>query len=329
MKTVFVTGVNSLLGTNLTHLLLSRGYVVKGLIRQKHKYKGYHNSGLQLIEGDLFDDFTRVLSDVDYVVHIAAITCQNLLEYTDYRKVNGSATIQLFHAAAKCNIKRFVFVSTANTLGHGSMDRPGNENDPVREPFNKSLYAKSKKEAETQLLNNKQMMETIIVNPTFMLGAFDTKPGSGKIILMGWRKKVIFCPPGGKNFVHVEDVADGIINCIENGRNGEKYILANENLSYKDFFTKLNAISNQKPVMIKIPSTFLLGIGIFGDLMRGLRIKTNLSLVNMKILCTNNFYTNKKSVAELGMNYRSVESAIADALTYFKNNKSIGVKSNQ
>jgi dihydroflavonol-4-reductase len=320
MKTVFVTGVNGLLGTNLTHLLLSRGYFVKGLVRDKSRYEGNRNANLQLIEGDLFDDFTKVLSDVDYVVHIAAITCQNVLEYTDYWKVNESATIQLFHAAAKCNIKRFVFVSTANTLGHGSMDRPGNENDPVREPFSKSLYAKSKKEAEAQMLNNKQMMETIIVNPTFMLGGFDSKPSSGKIILMGWRKKVIFYPPGGKNFVHVEDVADGIIRCIENGRNGEKYILANENLSYKDFFTKLNSISSQKPAMIKIPRIILLGIGIIGDLLRGLRIKTSLSLVNMKILCTNNFYTNKKSITELGVNYQPVDLAIIEALNYFKNN---------
>jgi nucleoside-diphosphate-sugar epimerase len=138
---------------------------------------------------------------------------------------------------------------------------------------------------------------------------------------MGWKKKVIFYPPGGKNFVHVEDVANGIIRCIEKGMNGEKYILANENLSYKDFFIKLNQIAKQKSVMIKLPRTILIGIGFLGELLRSLGFKSSLSLVNMKMLCTNNFYSNKKSLTHLGMKYRPVEYAISDALNYFKKNK--------
>ncbi|PKP53588.1 MAG: dihydroflavonol 4-reductase [Bacteroidetes bacterium HGW-Bacteroidetes-1] len=321
MKTVFVTGINGLLGTNLTHLLIKEGYHVKGLIRDKKSFMGNHNSGLQLVEGELFDDLTKLLYDVDYVVHIAAITSQNLLDFTDYWKINCNATIQLFLAAAKCRVKRFVFVSTANTLGYGSIENPGNESDPVRLPFSNSFYAQSKMVAENYLLSHPQKMETIIVNPTFMLGAFDTKPSSGKIILMGWRKKVIFYPPGGKNFVHVEDVADGIIKCIEKGRNGEKYILGNENLSYEEFFKKLNHVASQRPVMVKIPETVLTGIGFFGELLKAFRIKTNLSLVNMKIICTNNYYSNNKSVAEIGIHYRPVDCAIMDALNYFKKEK--------
>lgn len=318
MESVFVTGANGLLGTNLIHLLLSRGYMVKGLVRDKLRFVGNDNPNLQLIEGDLFDDFTKVLTKVDYVVHTAALTSQNLLNYADYWKINSNATIQLFHAAAQCNVKRFVYVSTANTIGHGSFESPGTENETAREPFASSFYAQSKKAAEAHLISHKHMLETIIVNPTFMLGAYATKPGSGKIVLAGWKKKVIFYPPGGKNFVHVEDVANGIIHCIKKGCNGERYLLANENLSYKDFFTKLNKAANQKPIMIKLPGFVLLLVGCFGEFLRGLKIATNLSLVNMKMLCTANCYTNAKSETELGMHYRPVELAINDTLNYFK-----------
>ena len=58
-----------------------------------------------------------------------------------------------------------------------------------------------------------------------MLGAYDTKPSSGKIILMGLNKKLLFHPPGGKNFVHVRDVAKGLISCLEKGKNGERFVL--------------------------------------------------------------------------------------------------------
>ena len=317
MKRVFVTGVNGLLGTNLVHLLLNRGYHVKGLIRDKSRYKGKLSPNLQWVEGDLFNDFAKEMEDVDYIVHIAAVTCQNMLYYSDYRNVNVNATVQLFHAAARCNVKKFVFVSTANTIGYGSFDKPGNELDPIREPFNNSLYAQSKKEAEEYLFSHNQKMETIIVNPTFMLGSYDNRPSSGKIILLGWRRRVVFYPPGGKNFVHVEDVAEGIIKCLENSNNGDKYILAGENLYFLDFFRKLNAVANQNPVMIKIPRFILVVIGLFGELIRGAGIKSNLSLVNMKILCINNFYSSQKSVSEFGLRYRSVDLAIEDALSYF------------
>jgi dihydroflavonol-4-reductase len=319
MKSVFVTGVNGLLGTNLTHQLLHQGYFVKGLAREKSRYKGNNDDRLQLIEGDLFDDFTKVLAGVDYVVHTAALTCQNLLDYNDYWKINGNATIQLFHAAAKCHVKRFVFVSTANTIGYGSLDEPGSEEVSIRRPFCSSYYAKSKRETEEYLLKHKHILETIIVNPTFLLGAYDSKPGSGKIVLMGWKRKIIIYPPGGKNFVHVEDVAQGIIECFHKGRSGDKYILAGENLSYKDFFKRLNAVADQKPVMIKLPAGILMGIGVLGELLRRLGLASNLSLVNMKILCTGNYYSNKKSIKELGMTYRPVDYAIAAALKYFKN----------
>jgi nucleoside-diphosphate-sugar epimerase len=322
MKRVFVTGANSLLGTNLIHHLLDRGYLVKGLIRDKSRYKGKVSTNLQWIVGDLFNDFTRELEDVDYVVHIAAITCQNMLYYTDYLKVNVHATAQLYHAAARCHVKKFVFVSTANTVGYGTLDHPGSEIIPIRAPFNHSLYAKSKKEAEEYLLSQKTRMETVIVNPTFMLGAYDTKPSSGKIILLGWRRKVIFYPPGGKNFVHVEDVAEGIIKCLEKGQNGEKYILAGDNLSYQDFFRKLNVAANQNPVMIKIPPFILRGTGRMGELLRRIGIQSNLSLANMRILCISNFYTSQKSVTELGMHYRPIDLAITDALIYFSKVKS-------
>ncbi|NJK86741.1 MAG: hypothetical protein HC906_12975 [Bacteroidales bacterium] len=59
---------------------------------------------------------------------------------------------------------------------------------------------------------------------------------------MFYGKKIAFIPPGGKNFVDVRDAAKAICNAIEKGRNGEKYLLAGKNLTYKDFIRKLSAI---------------------------------------------------------------------------------------
>jgi dihydroflavonol-4-reductase len=318
MKKVLVTGISGLLGTNLTETLIENNYFIKGLIRDKTKFEGKNHLNLELHQGNLFDDLTSALNDVDYVIHIAAETNQNLIYYRDYQKTNYDATIQLFNAATYCKVKKFIFVSTANTLGFGSLTDLGNETKKIKSPFTSSFYAKSKLETEEYLLQKSDEMEVLIVNPTFMLGAYDTKPSSGRIILMGWKKKILFYPPGGKNFVHVKDVASGIIKSLEKGKNKEKYILANKNLSYFEFFEKLNLIANQNPIMIKIPKPVLIGLGYLGDAIRLLKIKTSISSTNMRALCIDNFYSNEKSIQELGINYRHTEVAINDALKYFE-----------
>ena len=317
MTRAFLTGINGLLGTNLANDLLQSGYRVTGLVRDRSRYKGIEHSNLEILEGNFDTDLSESLTKVDVFIHVAAETRQNITDYSHYLKVNYEATIDLFQMAVRCKVKKFVFVSTANTMGFGSLSDPGNEMKQIRPPFRSSFYAKSKLEAENYLLSNKDKIETIVVNPTFMLGAYDTKPSSGKIILMGWKKKVIFYPPGGKNFVHVKDVSRGIISGIEKGKSGEKYLLANDNLSYLEFFKRLNKVTNQKPLMIGLPKTALRVMGYCGDLLRFLRIKTSLSSTNMSILCVNNYYSNHKSKEELGIDYSPVDQSIKDAVDYF------------
>jgi len=317
MKTVFVTGISGLLGTNLALDLLQNGHKVMGLVRSKKRYKGISHPNLELIEGGLEDDLARWLDVSEAVVHVAAETRQNLTEYSDYLRVNFTATQSLFNSAGRSAVKKFVFVSTANTMGYGSLDDPGSEDKKVRYPFSDSYYAKSKIEAENYVLSSGAEMETVVVNPTFMLGPYDTKPSSGKIILMGWKKKFVFYPPGGKNFVHVKDVSAGIIKALETGRHGERYLLANENLSYREFYKMLNKVADQNARLVGIPRSVLMLLGYFGDLFRAFGIRSSLSTTNTRILCVNNYYSNLKSREELGLEYSSTDQSIRDAIDYF------------
>jgi len=319
MKKIFVTGITGLLGSNLVSDLLGKGYKVKGLVRDKTAYAGPSHPNLELVEGTLFDDFTRLLEEMDIVIHAAAETRQNLLHYSEYWRINCNTTIQLFSSAVYCKVKTFVFVSTANTLGYGTESEPGDETGKIRYPFSRLAYAKSKLEAEEYLLKNNRDINVLIVHPGFMLGPMVSRPGSGRIVRMGWKKRIIFYPPGGKSFVHVKDVSVAICTLIEKGKNGNKYLIVNENLSYSGFFTKLNRITHQTPVMVRIPVPIMRMIGCGGDFLRLLGVKSSLSSVNMKILCVSNFYSNKKSVSELNIEYRSIDQAIRDSIDIFTN----------
>lgn len=318
---VFLTGITGLLGTNLATDLLDRGHQVKGLLRDLSKYKGPDHQNLQLVQGNFNDDLDSLLADSEVIIHAAAETGQHLIHYADYRTVNFDATRQLLEAAIRCKVKRFIYVSTTNTMGYGSRDDLGNEQKKIRFPISASFYAKSKQEAESYLLKHTDKIEIIIVNPGFMIGAYDSKPSSGRIILMGLNRRIVFYPCGGRSFVHVKDVAQGVINSMEKGKSGERYLLVNENLTYLQFFQKLNVLTSQNALLIKIPKLVLLAIGYGGDFLRMIGMKTSISSVNMRMLCIENYYSNRKSVDELGMKYRPVDTAIMDAVRYFRQNK--------
>jgi dihydroflavonol-4-reductase len=316
MKTILLTGISGLLGTNLASSLLNDGYTVRGLVRKISAYKGITHPCLSLIEGDLFSDLTTAMQQVDVVIHAAAETRQNLIRYSDYYKVNYTGTVLLYQTALHCGVKKFIFISTVNTLGYGSKENPGDESIPVKSPFDKSLYAKSKLAAENYLIGCNHTTEVIIINPAFMIGGSCPRSGSSKIIFMGWRKRIVFYPPGGKNFVHVEDVAQAVLRCISNGRNKERYVIAGENLSYYEFFRKLNCIARQHALLIRLPVPIWKVMGFTGDTIRHFGVKSCISSFNMKILCVGNFYSNRKSRTELGMKYTPIDSAISDAIRF-------------
>lgn len=326
MKTVFITGISGLLGTNLTNELLDNGYYVKAVIRNPEKYFGKKTANLKLIQSDLSSDFSSYLFNIEIMVHIAAETATNLLDYDDYDKINYRVTAKLFEESKKQNVKQFIFISSANTIGYGNLGFLGNETLKIKSPFSDLFYAQSKLKAEKYLQENQDGIVLKILNPTFMIGSYDSKPSSGKIILMGLNKKILFYPPGGKNFVSVKDVVSAVISSFKFGNSGEKYLIAGENLSYKQFFLKLNRISNQKQVLLPFPKIVLIAMGYLGNLFRKLRIKTSIGLINMKILCVNNYYSNQKSIEQLKVNYTSIDDAISQAIKYFESKKQYNKK---
>ena len=324
---VLVTGANGMLGTNVVLTLLSRGYKVKALLRSKSIFSnGYPD--VEIIIGDISNknDVEAAMNDCTAVIHIAAITDPNLINYSEYKVINVNCTKDLLNVAIERMVKVFVFVSSANVFGYGTKTNPGTEEKPIMRPFSESGYAFSKYEAHSllaKIAKNSFRTKIIEVNPTFMLGEYDSKPSSGRIILMGYKKRIVFYPPGGKNFIHVKDAANGLVNAFEKGEHGQAYLLANQNMSYKEFFKLLKSRSESNTLLLKVPAFILIIAGLGGNLLRFFGIKTAISLTNMRILCISNYYCNSKAVDKLDLTITPISEAIDDAIKWFKKIKLI------
>ena len=318
MVNVLVTGANGLLATNTIKLLLEKGFIVKALLRNKEKFIAPNHKNLTLIEGDVtkIQSLKKHFLGCDVVIHAAANTSQNLLHLSDYYPVNVQGTKNVIECCKINEIKKLIYIGTANSFGHGSLENLGNESLNQKSPFDKSYYAISKLKSQV-LINNTKGIDIISICPTFMIGAYDAKPSSGKIIFLA-NKRIVFYPPGGKNFIHVKDVATAILNAINFGKPGENYILGNENMSYKAFFDLTNKLTNRSPVMIRLPKSILKIMGQFGNIIRWFGFPVNLSSVNIDLLNVKSYYSNKKAKDELKMNFSSMDLAISDAINWFK-----------
>lgn len=321
---VLVTGANSLLGSNLIRQLISDQFEVVALVRKNSHLKSLEGIHCEIRKAAINDlNLEEIIRDCSIIVHVAANTSQKD-SFKNHKKVNIEGTLNLMNAAMKVKVKKFIYVSTANVFGNGSKESPGNENYPFMKWLKKSPYAYSKYLAHAMVLHkaNEENLPAIIVNPTFMIGPYDARPSSGKIIQFAWKKYFRVCPPGGKNFVGVQDVSKGIIQAIRKGRVGESYLLSGENLSYQAINKKIDQISGIRGFDIVIPRFLMVVSGAFAGFLQQLfAYKGAFNHVNAKLLCENNFYDSSKAQKELDYETTPIAYSLESAIHWFKENK--------
>lgn len=321
---VLVTGANGLLGSNIVRQLEERGIPARVFVRPDSRLLSLKGCKPEYFFGNIssFEDIYEASEGCDYVIHTAAITEQTLPRLKDYYKVNVEGTRNVINAAIKNEFKRLIYVSSTNSIGFGDKTNPGTEEKPAMRPYTESYYAISKYMAEQEVLSavDQKGLNAIILNPSFMIGPYDSRPSSGRLLLVGYRDRIVFLPTGGRNFVPVEDVAIAACNALTKGRNGEKYLLTNANLSYKEFFDIVDDITGFRRTKIILPSWLVRGVGVLGSLISRSGRQVLLNYNNAKILTVRNYYIAGKAIKELDFPQSEIRIAASRALQWFREN---------
>jgi len=318
---VLVTGANGLLGHQVVMELLNRHHSVHVIVRSAHNIH-FDLKKVTLFVGDFtnFEILTQAAQGCDAIIHCAAVTDPGFLKYEDFRSINVAGVVTVLKVLREQKIKTLVYISSANTIGFGNEHLPADERFPIQFPFSESFYAQSKAASEqlVEQASKKTGQHVVMINPAFMIGAYDTKPSSGKMLLMGYKRKVMFIPKGGKNFVAASAVANAVCNALTMGRNGEKYLASGTNLSFKEFYTLQKKIGNYPQRIYELPDGLLLAVGKIGDLLRKVGFKTELCTINIRQLLVREYYTNNKAKLELNLSENDLGVAVKEAIDWFK-----------
>lgn len=328
MGPVLVTGASGFLGRHLVQELLGRGYPVRALVRpgstrQPSPLPPLTSLKVEVREGDLCRPASvqDLAQGCSAIIHAAARAEVNPARNSAVWEANVGGTETMLDLARQSAVERFVFVGTANVFGYGSRLQPGDETRAYAGKQYGLDYMDSKRAATDRVLEAvaQWQLPAVLVHPTFMLGPGDAKPTSNALLLELYRGKLPGYPPGGKNYVHVRDVAVATVNALTQGRIGESYILGHQNLSYREAFILMARLMGVRPPTRPIPALLARLYGAACDvqaLATGRPAQVNSAMV--AVANDGHYFSVQKARAELSLPQTDLEEAIREAFHWFK-----------
>jgi dihydroflavonol-4-reductase len=258
--TALVTGATGFLGTHLCNQLLTQGWQVYALCRSQEKAKALQPA-IHVIIGDVLN--TEAFQDqlpkkIDTIFHTAASTNTWFKNNDMQTNTNINGTRNMLNLALKLPVKKYIHISSVVVFGIHKKLNNIIESMPKAGKDSFINYLKTKTASEEIVLNTKNL-NSVIINPTHIIGPGD-KNNWARLIKMIAAQKVPSIPNGAGSFVDVRDVAAGIIQAYHHGKAGNNYLLGGTDMNFKEFITKVASKLNVKPTNVQLPNFLLMSL---------------------------------------------------------------------
>lgn len=325
---VLITGASGFLGRHLVRHLSAQGMLLRALYHS-HPPTGDIKDlpGVEWIQCDLLDIYSveEVMIGVTDIFHCAAIVSFDPGRRKEMLHFNPESTANIVNQALLQQVRKMVYVSSVAALGRtGEQTKEVTEEEEWGESRYNSAYGVSKYLAEMEVWRGVgEGLNAVIINPGIILGEGSGHDLSSRLMQLVY-KEFPFYSKGVTSWVGAEDVVRILTALMNSDIQGERFIVSNASLSFRDVLTKMAAALNKKPARYFASSwmTFLawrfsiLKSAITGDN----PLITRETVNNANSIC---LYNNSKLLNALpGFSYTPLELSIdAMARSFLYNNK--------
>jgi nucleoside-diphosphate-sugar epimerase len=317
----FITGGTGFIGGHLVRRLRARGDEVVALVRDPGRAGAAAALGCILAPGDVTEPAAvrRAADGCDAVFHLAGIYRVGISrrDRPAMYAANVRGTEVVLDAAADAGVPRIVYASTCNVFGNtkGRIVDETYERD-LADGF-LSFYD------ETKYLAHQLALERIRGGDPVVIAQPGGTYGPGDHSEVGWMIRRLLAgrlpfrlfPELGLTFVHVEDVADGILLAHDRGRPGEAYVIGGEVATMGDVLDRVGALAGRRVPKRTIPPLLIRMSAPLGPLAsRLMGTPPNLAEAMRAAHGVTYWATDSKARRELGYEPRSLDEGLRQTL---------------
>ncbi|MCO8121567.1 SDR family oxidoreductase [Stieleria sp. TO1_6] len=343
---VFVTGGTGLLGNTVIRQLIEAGDEVVALVRSDPDPAVFDALDVELVHSELVSEdlgSAQSLSDpgqcdpvqsgpdliddsianCDAVIHAAAMIHLGWTQLDQSIHVNEGGTRRIVDACLRHG-KKLIWVGSVNTIAVGSPQTLADETTPLEHAGGQveCSYVQSKRKSVAVVRQAVQDgLDAVIVHPGFMLGPWDWKPSSGRMMLEVGKSWKPISPSGGCSLCDSRDVATGTIAALKKSTaSGREYILAGHNWTYQRLWTEMATRMGTRPPLRPAGPGLEYLAGLAGDVWTRLSGKEpDVNSAGVTMSGQYHWYTSKRAQQELGYQTRAAEQTLDAAADWIRN----------
>ncbi len=324
-KKILITGGTGFLGSEIVRQFLDAGE--KNLrVMASSVPEWMKDSDVEPIEGSVTnrDDARRACINAAAIFHLAGKVSRDNDEAAAMNKIHLEGTRVLCEAASEAGVKAMVLASSSGTIAVSETDEVVDETYPPRlEILTRWAYYASKYYQERAALENfnGDGQKLVIMNPSLLLGPGDERLSSTKPVLDFLGKKIPYSPGGGLNFVDVRDAATAFISALEKGKHQEKYLLGAANMTFEQFFGRLERLSGVSSPLLKVPKRLAMaGSGMINSLYKNWGKVSPVATSEVEQAEYFWYFDSSKAETELDFVARDPQETLLDTIRYLRAN---------
>jgi len=320
---VLVTGASGFVGAAVARAALARGFKVKALMRPTADRRNIAGLDVETVTGDMRDagSMARALEGARYLFHVAADYRLWARDPSEIERNTLAGVRATMDAALKTGVERVVYTSSVAALkpGDGQAVDESSRHSPqsVIGAYKRSKLAA---EREVERLVAEAGLRAVMVAPSTPIGPRDIKPTpTGRIIVEAASGRMPAFVDTGLNLVHVDDVAEGHMLALEQGRIGENYILGGADMSLEAMLAEIAGLCGRRAPTIKLPRAPLYPLALAAE--AAARITGKEPFLTRDALAMSRyrmFFSSAKAERELGYRARPAVQGLEDALAWFR-----------
>jgi dihydroflavonol-4-reductase len=324
-RKILITGGTGFLGAHIVRQLADSG--AKNLrVMASSVPEWMKDAGVDAAEGSVArrDDVAKAVEGVESIFHLAGKVSRDNDDAAAMNKVHLEGTRILCEAAKEAGVKTMVLASSSGTIAVSEDEQVFDETfPPPLEIISQWAYYASKyyQERTARESFDGDGRRLVIMNPSLLLGPDDERLSSTKPVLDFLGRKIPFTPSGGLNFVDARDAAAAFISALDKGRHGEKYLLGAANMTFGEFFGRLERLSGVSSPMLKVPRRLAMsGSALISSVYKNWGKTPPIETKEVEQAEHFWYFDSSKAAAELGFMPRDPQETLQDTISYLKQN---------